>query len=311
MRFRKFLAGLVFSAVLACAAVISPGGVGQVLADTATPTTPPATVPANSSKITATYTYHGVPLITLVNPLHLAVVNGTDCGRPVLDISYAAISDEATWPWHDYSPCNQLGVTTQVCDLPSRCSDDFTYVGHDVRVSVPVGEIPAATLATAHFVHNAVPQTVTLTAWRFDAGGQVCSAGPGVAVAATVRDVAIPWPPARCATAGKDVGVVFTTAELGDLRASFQWIGGNADYDVDTGAFLRTPTPSPTATPGPTLSAIPQASVSPTPAQLPQSGGPPPSNPSTALPIVVGTAAIAATVAAWLVAARRRKTWDA
>lgn len=295
--------------LLALVAVLPTGAPPPASADTAAPTPTPATVPARSSKITATYTYRGIPIIMIVNPLHYAYVNGTDCGVAVAAISYAAISDETAWPWHNYRPCNQLGVTTRVCDMPSRCSDEFTYNGQDVRVNVPVGEIPNLTRATAHFVHDSVPQTVAVTRWRFEAGGRVCSSGPGVAVAATVRDLAIPWPVTRCATPGEDVSVVFTTAEAGDLHASFQWNGGDVDYDVDIGAFLQTPTPSPTPTPAPIETPTPASSprvITPSPGLLPQTGGPPQEEHSPILEIPVGFSAILAGTAAWYLTARRR-----
>ncbi len=320
MHLPKFLAILVFCAVLACAVAISAGAHTRAQADTATPTpSPPAptptAVPALTSGIKVTYTIRGIPSIVVTGHLHIAFVNGdTRCAVLATDIVYEALSDGTPWPWglsgRNPPICNQPGVSVRICRTLTSCSDEFTYTGADVSVNLPVTGLPADTpLAIAHFVHEGVSQTVSVTGWLFESGGYLCSFGGKPLLPAVVSEVAHIWPTiSQCSPPGQDVHVTFNTAEFGDLHATFQWNSGDVNYDVDTGAFLQTPTPSPTATPGPTLSATPQASVSPTPAQLPQSGGPPPGNPSAAPFVAVATVVIAARIVAWLVAARRRKT---
>jgi hypothetical protein len=100
------------------------------------------------------------------------------------------------------------------------------------------------------------------------------------------------------------VHVTFNTAEFGDLHATFQWNSGDVNYDVDTGAFLQTATPSPsppaTAQPAPTLSA------SATPARLPRSGGAPQNDGLPLAEIAAAVIAISAVVAVSLIALRRR-----
>lgn len=186
---------------------------------------------------------------------------------------------------------------------------NFIYTGEDVTVNMPL-DFPGATLAIAHFVHEGVPQTVTVTNWLITAGGYVCSvpsSAVGPPLPAQVSEVAHLWPTvSACSPAGEEVSVHFRTIEFGELTASFKWNGGDVDYDVDTSSFLQTPTPSAKPTPSPTFSATPQASVSPTPAQLPQSGGPPAGSSGVA-EVMMALAAMAAGAGGWLIARRRRR----
>lgn len=314
MHLPKFLPIFIFCAVLACAAVISPGGHGQAQADTGTPTPTPETVPLYSSTITVTYTYRGTPFLTAANPLSEAFINGEeDCGVQVSGVTYLAIQSSTVWPWQNYPPCNEVGLRVRLCDRPSLCSDEFTYNGLDVHVDIPYPEIPGASLARAHFEHEGVPQTVTVTSWSFESGVQLCNGDPALGVLippATVSDVGFLWPPAPCTVQGQEVHVRFATAEFGALTGSFQWNGDDVDYDVATGAFLQTPTPSPT--PSSTASVVPSNSptTGATPANLPLTGGPPSAGGSSVPAVAAGVTAIVTALGAWFIVARGKKTYN-
>lgn len=259
---------LLASTVLLCAD-------GWVGARAESPTPVRTTVPVGSSRITATYTFKGTPFIHVTGPITFARVDGEGCDTGGPDVVYTAITDSIPWPWRDRSPCNELGAHVRICDSPSTsslCSHEFVYNGEDVSVEFPVeGYFPVITLATAHFVHEGVPQTVTVTGWLYQVGSSVCSSAFGSALSirrAVIREVAHIWPiSSACSPVGADVDVLFNTVELGDIVGTFKWNGGSVDFDVDTGAFLQTPTPVPTPTSAPT--------ATPTPAELPQTGGPP------------------------------------
>jgi hypothetical protein len=229
------------------------------------------------------YTFRGIPVITGTQALGSAIVNGdTICGQLTFLVPYEAIVDITGWPFdRPANPplCNQPNVTVKVCPLPTLCSDEFTYTGDDVSVnlSLPVDEYPAnVTVAIAHFVHDGVPQTVTITAWLFESGGYPCSFKSRPVPPAVVSEVAHIWPTIdQCSPPGQDVHVTFKTAEFGELHATFQWTNGDVNYDVDTGAFGPTPTPSPSPPATPPVTPSPVAPATPTPARLPQSGGAP------------------------------------
>lgn len=287
---------LLASAVLFCAD-------GWTGARAESPTPRPTAAPY-SSKIAVTYTYRGLPVITLVTPLQLAYIDGSKvCGRGVSHITYETIVSVTLWPWGSNPPCNEVGASVRVCEAPEQfCSNEFVYTGEDAGVELPIQDLPAdIPLATARFVHDGVPQTVTITAWLFLAGGQVCAASSSLTDPAVVSVVA--WGIAsKCVPSG-DVHVRFTTVELGDLEATFEWNGDDVGYDVDTGTFLQTPSPSPKVTPSVT---IPSETASP--AQLPKSGGRPEgSHPSVAKGAFIAML-FAASISALFIAAQRRRT---
>ena len=304
--------GIIAVALAAIGVLLFSGQGSATRADTPTPTPiyvepesastapTPTAVPPFTSRITVMYTFRGIPIIILTGHLRVAYVNGdTKCNVLVTDRVYEALTDGTLWPWDRSSNplCRQPGVSVRVCTGLTNCSAEFTYTGADVSgVDLPVTGLPADTpLAIAHFVHEGVSQTVTITEWLFESGGYVCSSGGG-RPPALVSQVAHIWPTvSQCSPPGQDVNVTFTTVEFGDLHATFQWTSGDVNYDVDTGAFLPTPTPSPSPPPSPTASptsSAPSPAASPTPALLPEAGGPPAGGSTPALIFIIAGAAL-------------------
>jgi hypothetical protein len=240
------------------------------------------TVPVNSTRITVEYTYDGVPVIVPgVGPLSAAYVDGDYCSATVQQVAYEAIWNQTAWPWSEYpgqpAECSQAPVSVRICHGPDLgCSHEFVFEGDDVIVESSFLEnvFPDASLAIAHFVHAGVPQTVSVTGWQFTAGGHVCGAGPTSAVyvpPAVVSVVGRLWSAGPgCDT--PEIEVHFNTLEFGELEGSFLWEGGTVHYDVDTGAFAPTPSPSPTPSLSPTPALVQTVEPTISPVQLPRSG---------------------------------------
>lgn len=238
-------------------------------------------MPPQSSRITVTYTYQGLPTITVAQSLRVAYVEGEICEAGGLEVVYETIVNETLWPWRDFEPCNSLGVRVRVCHSLSICSDEFTYTGEDVSVSLPVDEIAGVTLATARFLRDGIPQNVSILGWKYEVNGRVCSAGPTSAVFVPPAKVSVVtrfWPSGPGCDA-QHVQVHFNTVEFGVLDASFEWDGASVEFDVETGASAQTTSPTP-------VSIGPGRTPVPTPAGLPPSGGPAPGSPSR-LPILL------------------------
>lgn len=270
------------------------------------------------------YTFRGIPIITVTVPISFAYVNGdTECGERTFSVVYEAVADGTSWPFGprtNPAPCRQTGVSVRVCTgpAPAACSDEFTYSGVDVsvRIPIPADSYPDVSLAIAHFVHDGVPQMVSITHWYFESGGYPCSYKSQVLPlpAAVVSEVAHIWPTIHeCSPPGQDVHVTFDTLEFGELHATFQWTGGDVNYDVDTGASLPTPSPSPGPTPPPSPSTTaqapptPTASATSTPAALPQSGGPPAGKAQlSCTAIAAAVFALSTWVATWFIASKLR-----
>jgi hypothetical protein len=270
-------------------------------------------VPVDSSRITVTYTYHGTPFITSVNPLKLAYIDGGACSRGVHDVVYQTIADETLWPWYDHAPCNLVNVPIRICDSPSRCSDEFFYTGEDIQVNIPQSDVAGAATATARFEHNGIPQLVSIVDYSYLHGGMPCEVG-GSRVPATVGAVALWWPSTGdCGAAGTQIVARFNTVEFGLLQGAFTWNLADLDYDVDTGTPPQTPSPSPQPNPASqSAEATPtQLAASPigtaTPAELPRSGGMPVGQRLPGSDVFDGVIALSGAVCAWRFAAPRRK----
>jgi hypothetical protein len=133
-------------------------------------------------------------------------------------------------------------------------------------------------------------------------GATCTSGGVGSSVAnppASVHELGILLHPQT--TCGPNLDVTFNTVEFGDLRGSFVWQGEDLHYDVDTDAFLQTPTPSPGLSP--TLTA--SATVSP--AALPDSGGAP-GHTGSSLALLAGAALLGVGLATGAALSVRRRS---
>lgn len=269
-------------------------------------------MPAGSTRITFQYTYAGVPVITNAGRFNVAYVDGQLCGLLTTQdvISFAAIWHRTGWPWPPGTgippECSAAPATVRVCEGPTYCSPEFLYEGHDVLVDWPIDDrydqFPDVTIAVARFIHEGLPQTVTVRSWLYVSDGATCATGgvgsSGSNPPATVRELGILLAPQT--TCGPNFDVTFNTVEFGDFHGSFVWQGEDLHYDVDTGAFAQTPTPS--AGPSPTLTA--SATVSP--AALPDSGGAPgDTGSSLALLAGAGLLGVGLTMGAALSARRR------
>jgi hypothetical protein len=263
--------------LIGVAILFATATIHQSHAASPTPTTTP--VPVHHSQFTVTYTYHGVPIVTATQPLLMARVNGSRvCDAGGLDEIYDTIMAwPPKWPWKSGAPCDQIGASIQLCDSPQTCSKEFVYTGEDQAIDSPRDDlIPDAPIVIAHFVHEGVPQTVSISSWSYRAGSTNCVAKRGSfpaphAKVSLLGDIWYVSP--MCSAVGTRIDVTFTTDELGDLRSSFVWSGASLDFDVDTGVLLQTATPSPSLSANATLSAQPTSSIAITPVTLPKTGG--------------------------------------
>jgi hypothetical protein len=277
----------------------------QVETGTSPPPPTPTPAPAYSSRITIHSLLRGVPLLGAPLPgsaLSGAIVDGWDCGRMVLAvIGEAGPVIVAGWPWHDYAPCNEVGVPVKICvSSDQTCTEGFIFQGHDMDVDMNWPEIPYLHTVTAHFVRNGVPQSVTLTGWSIDAGvtfnGQVVSCSSGTTPPVILSDVITPWYGGQYC--GGDVHARFTTAEFGELSGTFNWVGNaDVDYDVVVPAASPSTSQSPVPTAVPTMAPV-------TPAALPSAGGPPAGGSGVAEVMTV-LAAVTVGAGGWLIARRR------
>ena len=270
----KIIVLLAFVAVASAVAFHSGQSAPEVRALTPPPAPTPTPVSPSKSIITVTHTYDGIPVIWVAQTLSLAYIGDETCSAGGPQIVFEAIALEASWPWRDYPPCNLVGVPIRICESELVCSDEFTYTGEDVSVNLQVAETELVTLATARFVHAGEEQAASVTGWRYEAGGMVCSAGPTSAI--RVPPAKVPaltrfWPPHPVCGA-QHVEVYFNTIEFGILHASFEWKGISLEYDVETGGFL---TPSVSPSPSSSPSSTGDGNNGATPAELPRSGGRP------------------------------------
>ncbi len=298
---RRYLALLVLTAVAAVALVRAPGAAGEPA---------PTTVPEGSTKITVQYTYRGVPVIATASQLSLAYADGQTCSLLTTQrvVSFPAIWNHTGWPWpssYAEGACQLAPATVRICEVPSHCSPEFPYEGGDILVSWPIDALyepfPDARIAVARFIHQGLPQTVTVQGWLFESGATTCTSGVLGSSAsnppAAVRELGIVMASAsKCA--GQTQVVTFNTVEFGELHGSFVWQGEDLHYNIDTGAFAQTPSPgpSPTLTPSPAVS----------PAALPDAGGTPESDRSPSAGLLAGLGAAAVGVIAASVAATQR-----
>jgi len=212
-------------------------------------------VPVGSTRITAAYTYGGIPLIApAVTPLSVAYVDGQFCSQVVQAVVYEAIWNGTAWPWNPPSPsqtpCNWTPATIRICEAPALgCAPEFVYRGEDRIIESPLDQaIPNRRLAVANFTHKGIPQTVSVTGWIFTVGDRVCGAGGTSSLyvpPAIISSVGRFWPPSP-ACDETQVTVRFNTLEFGELEGSFEWTGETIHYNVETGGFTSTPSPVPT-----------------------------------------------------------------
>jgi hypothetical protein len=253
-----------------------------------TATATPTTVPKYSAKIAVHYTYRGIPAIALAEPIGRATVDGVGCVTNTNAVVFESIVGQTVWPWRDGPPCNVANSAVRLCIFVTECSEEFVFDGSDEEVELRLPEKPTSepghSFVVGHFVHDGVPQTVSITAWKFVVGNFVCSIGwidSGGSLPAVVSEIGRTWPTSpQCESTGSPVNVTFTTQELGDLEGTFVWDGSDVDYEIETGAFLQTATPAVTSSVSPSAAA--------TPGSLPQAGGSPGSRGAAELVGLVG-----------------------
>ncbi|HVP05904.1 MAG TPA: hypothetical protein VMT90_09540 [Dehalococcoidia bacterium] len=286
---------LLGSLLFAAAASLVLAASSNASAGTATPTPTPQTAPAGSATITLRNKFDDISTVVLVDPR----LTGAKIGDQFCTLTHTAdvqaivaIDLQTDWPWSNSPPCNLVGLPVQICVTVGVCSDEFTFDGSDAKVDVNWPEPPfeGVPLAHARFVRDGSPHSVTITGLHLEAVGHACldalltSAAPPV----TVSDLSHP----SCGVQGETEAARFTTAEFGDLTATFANTGADIDYDVVVpGASTSTPTPSPS----PTVTA----------AKLPEGGGAPSATGGT-LPYAASIAGgVAALLGARLIWRRR------
>jgi hypothetical protein len=226
------------------AALISAGA-GGAKADTPTPTPVPG-----SPAILVEHFFRGVPLIADTPSLSIADANGELCTVTGGTRSREGIRSRVVWPYDGDPACAGNTTPARVCVTAALCSDQLTSSGQDQVAEFNWPEAPDQHVVTAHFVHNGVPQSATITGWNFEVSGRICSSGGiySFSPATAVSDLGRFWPPPRsanCATSGEEVDVSFSTIEFGRLTGSFQWNGADIEYQVETGTSPPPPTPTP------------------------------------------------------------------
>ncbi len=276
----------------------------QVETGASPPPPPPTPAPVGSATITLRHLFRGIPVIAFIDHrISIGDVGGVPCGYGhTTDVQGAeAIVSIVRWPWHDYSPCNAVGLPVHVCVGFDLCSEEFIFDGHDTTVDMnwPESAFQGVTFGRVHFKRDNASQPVTLESLTLASGGAKCFSlswpqWRGDTPVATISDLAHFFPTVPCSRVGESVDATFETVEFGELHATFVWNGGDVDYDV---AIPSAETPSPGVTASPTAPV--------TAAALPQAGGPP-ANAEGALPLVAGgLAAMAAGAGGWLIARRR------
>ncbi len=316
-RFRSYApAGVLLPLFVLALATLGAAGVSTASADTPTPS--PGPIPAGSGNVHVRNTLDGEPFIDTVALLGQALVGGQTCILFLTTVSIETIVQSTYWPWDDEPPCNQPGASSRMCHSVALhiCSDEFIFTGDDVTVDVELGpHTPdAVPIVRFRFVHDGSAQPVTLLSWSFKSGGgKHCTVGstdPTI-----VSTVVTGWigptggPRGVCATVGQEVDVRFKTEEFGELEGSFTWLGEDVTVAIDTGAFLSTPTASPSVSPSPTTAATDTPSptgTTPTPAGLPETGGQPGSSTRADTVALVVIGALTAVTAAAAAARRRR-----
>jgi hypothetical protein len=277
----------------------------QIDTGTSPPPATPTPAPAYSSTITIHNLLRGIPLLEAGLPgsaLSDASVDGWFCGRAVFDvITQVGPVIVSGWPWHDYLPCNEVGLPVQICVYLDRiCTDPFTFDGHDMTVDLNWPEIPGLHTVTAHFIRDSRSQPVSITSWSIDAGvtdnGQVVYCSRRTTPPVTLTNVISWWWDGGGYCSG-NVHARFTTVEFGELHGSFVWNGGDVDYDVIVPAASPSASPSTLPTAVPTMAPV-------TPAALPSAGGPPAGG-SGVVEVMTVLTALAVGAGGWLIARRR------
>jgi hypothetical protein len=286
---------LIAGALLITLGVVSMlSGEARVHAATTTPT--PTPVPTRATTITVRHMLNGVPVIaTLDHRINFAQVNGVTCASGTsTDVqSVLAITSLVRWPFGNQSECYRSGVPMSVCPVPSICSEQFVFEGHDAKVNLD-WDFGKAPIATAHFRRDGSPVAVTIISAKWESDGKTCfsEAWPGFygdTPQSTVSDLANPFVTAGCPVVGESIGASFNTVEFGELQASFGSHYQDVDYDVVIPG-------------GEMTSSSPTATV--TPASLPEAGGSPrASEMNAALVAIAGGFAL--TGAGWWIARKR------
>ena len=309
-RFRFYVpAGVLLPLLVLALATLAAAGASTASADTraiSTVTAAPRPVHGASATITVFFTANGIPTAG-PGPITQAFVDGQECNWSAATVVFSTLSFEVPWPPHGGGPaCFQENPTVIIC--ADICSKPFQFTGDHASAIIDFTVPPDVPLVTVHFQSGGRPAPVELTAIEFRAGTSLCFSMGGSVPVPDATAFVTPWSEnltGPCTAGGPQMNAIADTADYGELTGAFMWEGADADAVIEV-PVTATPSPTPQESVSPT-SPPPSTTVAPTPAELPEAGGPPVDQTGGAGLLLWALALLVATAAAFFVSARVRQ----